>query len=41
MERLLEIVRANPGQAGAIGFLILVSIVGWTIETRGHGRAHR
>jgi len=36
MERLLEIIRANPGQSAAIGFLILVSIIGWTIESRGH-----
>ena len=40
MERILQIVRANPAQAIAIGGLILVVVLAWAVES-SRWRAHR
>lgn len=41
MARLLEIVRANPLQFGAVGFLIAVALIGWAIENSSYRTRHR
>jgi len=40
VERILQIIRANPAQMAAIGGLVLVVIVAWIVES-SRWRAHR
>ncbi len=41
MERLIEIIRANPAQFAAIGFLIGVVLLAWAVESSAWRGRHR
>jgi hypothetical protein len=41
MERLIEIVRANPAQAIAVAALVMVVLLAWGVESSGWRTRHR
>ena len=41
MERLIEIVRANPAQAVAVAVFVIVVLLAWGVESSGWRTRHR